>query len=194
MTGWRAEEEEFCVHVCRFPGLEEKGLLSTAAFGLEAEVTMAGLLPFFHTCLASGGVVVVGVLGTSFRLDRERWVRLGRGGEGEAGVGEGGVCECECTLTEKAVRGRLPCSYMLSVLLGRGLGLGRWGRQRKKEGEVSLSGVAGVLQLLELWFSLRRLLERHGLGLAEKLFRDGRMLSCGATLGDSAPLVSSVVE
>ena len=93
VTGCSAEDEEFCEHVSKFPGLEEKGLLSMA-LGLEEEVIIAGLLPFFHICWALVAASV-GVLGTSLRLDSERWLRLGRGGEGEWGEGEGGVCECE---------------------------------------------------------------------------------------------------
>ena len=45
VTGCRAEEEEFCEQVSRFPGFEEKGLsAASSAPGVDAEVTMAGLL------------------------------------------------------------------------------------------------------------------------------------------------------
>ena len=47
VTGCSAEDDEFCEHVSRFPGFEEKGLLSMG-LGLEEEVMIAGLLPFFH--------------------------------------------------------------------------------------------------------------------------------------------------
>lgn len=67
VTGCRADDEEFCEHVSKFPGLEEKQL--STPFGLEAEVMMAGLLPFFHDLNAPS--VAVGDL-ISFRLDRER--------------------------------------------------------------------------------------------------------------------------
>ena len=83
----------------------------------------------------------------------------------------------------KAARARLPCSYMLSVRLGSG---GRCGRHRKKLGLSLLGaldshGVHGVLQLLELRFC--KLLDRHGLGLAEKLLRLGRKSSRLAVVG-----------
>ena len=103
----------------------------------------------------------------------------------ELGEGEGGVCECECVCVwaVKAARARLPCSYMLSVRLGSG---GRCGRHRKKLG-LSLLGALvshGVLQLLELRFC--KPLERHGLGLAEKLLRLGRKSSRAAVVGGGA--------
>ena len=89
VTGWSAEEEEF---LSRFPGLEEKGLSVGALppWGLETEVMIAGLLllvqPLRIPAMAKLRVAEVGVVGNSLRLDSERWLRLGSGGEGEGGV------------------------------------------------------------------------------------------------------------
>lgn len=51
VTRCRAEDDEFWEHMSRFPGLDDEKRFS-AAFGLEDEVTMAGLLPLGHeVCL-----------------------------------------------------------------------------------------------------------------------------------------------
>jgi hypothetical protein len=76
---------------------EENGLPggTLPEWGLEAEVIIAGLLPFmavqpFRIPAAAKVRTVVGVVGSSLKLDSERWLRLGRGGEGEGGVWEWG--------------------------------------------------------------------------------------------------------
>ena len=73
VTGCRAEEEELCKQLSR---LEEKGLSTGTlpAWGLEEEVTMAGLLPIGQPLRtpAAAKLLEVGVVGISLRLDRER--------------------------------------------------------------------------------------------------------------------------
>ena len=133
------------------------------------EVTMAGLLLFFHrvVALSAAGLEI------SPRLDMETWPCLGRGGE--AWWGEE-CLEWEVCCEEKP----LPCSYMLSVRRGRGLG--RRGQQWMKFNSSSQSGIREAscepLPLPKLWMCLRRLPECRGLGLAEELFTAGRRSSC----------------